>query len=112
MSRLTGALVVFIVLVFVMLFSRANGAESVTLDLGFRTFYRVPITYVAFGGLFLGMLVMLVAGIHADLRVRRFLRERLADEDRHERGLIDRNQQDLFRPPDDEEDVGRPMTDT
>lgn len=105
MSRVTGVLVVLVVLVLVMLFSRANGAESVTLDLGLRTFYRVPITYIAFGGLFLGMLVMLVAGIHADLRVRRFLRERLADEDRQERRLIDRNQQDLFRPADEEEDV-------
>lgn len=105
MSRVTGVFVVLVVLVLVMLFSRANGAESVTLDLGFRTFYRVPITYVAFGGLFFGMLVMLIAGIHADLRVRRFLRDRLVNEDRHERRLIDRTQQDLFKPADDEEDV-------
>ncbi len=99
MSRLTGAAGVLGVLVLVTFFARWNGGERVTLDLGLYTFYRVPLTYVAFGGLFIGMLVMLVAGIHSDLKVRRFLRERLEDEDREERRRIDRNQQDLFRLP-------------
>ncbi|MSR22768.1 MAG: hypothetical protein EXR92_04375 [Gemmatimonadetes bacterium] len=99
MSRLTGAGGVLVVLVMVMFFARWNGAERVTLDLGFHTFFRVPFTYVAFGGLFIGMLVMLVAGIHSDLKVRRFLRERLEEEDREERRRIDRHQQDLFSPP-------------
>ncbi|MEX0935351.1 MAG: hypothetical protein WD013_00510 [Gemmatimonadota bacterium] len=96
MSRFTGALVVLVVLALVMLFARANGGEFVTLDLGFRTFRRIPLTYVAFGGLFVGMLVMLLAGIHSDLKVRRFLRERLEAEARDERAPRDRNQQDLF----------------
>lgn len=104
MSRVTGTAVVMVVLVLVMLFSRANGAVRVTLDLGFHTFYRVPLTYVAFGSLFVGMLVMLLAGIHADLKVRRFLRERLEDEDRKERQRIDRNQQDLFAPSHEHEE--------
>jgi uncharacterized integral membrane protein len=99
LSRLIGAVVVLVVLVLVMLFARANGGEEVTLDLGFRTFLGVPLPYVAFGSLFIGMLVMLLAGIHADLRVRRFLRERLATEDREERLAIDRTQQDLFANP-------------
>jgi uncharacterized integral membrane protein len=86
-----------------MFFARWNGEEIVTLDLGIYTFYRVPLTYVAFGGLFVGMLVMLIAGIHADLKVRRFLRERLEAEDREERRRIDRHQQDLFTPPQTEE---------
>jgi len=103
-SRLTGAVVVLVVLVMVMLFARANGGEQVTLDLGFGTFYGVPLPYVAFGSLFIGMLVMLLAGIHADLRVRRFLRERLAHEDREERQAIDRTQQDLFVNPHDTEE--------
>jgi uncharacterized integral membrane protein len=103
-SRITGTVVVLVVLFFVMLFARANGAERVTLDLGVHTVYRVPLTYVAFGSLFVGMLVMLLAGIHADLRVRRFLRERLEDEDRAERRLIDRNQQDLFASPHEEDE--------
>jgi uncharacterized integral membrane protein len=105
-SRLTGAVVVLVVLVMVMLFARANGGEEVTLDLGFSTFSRVPLPYVAFGSLFIGMLVMLLAGIHADLRVRRFLRERLAHEDREERA-IDRTQQDLFANPHDTEEHPR-----
>lgn len=96
MTRVIGGAGIFLVLLLVMLFARWNSAQSVTLDLGVRTFYRVPLTYVAFGSLFLGMLVMLVAGIHADLRVRRFLRERLEEEDRQERSRIDRTQQDLF----------------
>lgn len=98
MSRLAGAAGVFAVLVLVMLFARWNGGELVTLNLGFRTFYRVPLTFVAFGSLILGMVVMLLAGLHADLRVRRFLRERLEEEDRAERKRVDRNQRDLFAP--------------
>lgn len=103
MSRVAGALGVLVVLALVMSFARFNGAERVTLDLGFYTFYRVPLTYVAFGGLFIGMLVMLLAGLHSDLKVRRFLRERLEEEDREERLRIDRYQQDLFNPPETEE---------
>lgn len=93
---------VLVVLAIVMMFARANGAERVTLDLGLLTFQRVPLTYVAFGGLFLGMLAMLVAGIHSDLKVRRFLRERLQEEAREEGFTRDRNQRDLFAS--DEED--------
>ena len=79
-----------------MFFARWNSGELVTLDLGFRTFFRVPLTFVAFGSLILGMLVMLLAGLHADLRVRRFLRQRLAEESREQRRWTDRNQVDLF----------------
>ncbi|MEX0980044.1 MAG: hypothetical protein WDZ89_03055 [Gemmatimonadota bacterium] len=96
MSRLAGAVGVFLVLIMIVAFARMNGGERVTLDLGVFTFYRVPLTVVAFGGVFVGMLVMLVAGIHADLKVRKFLRDRLHDEGLEERGRIDRSQQDLF----------------
>jgi uncharacterized integral membrane protein len=101
--RLAGAAGLLVVLVLVMFFARWNGSERVTLDLGVYTFYGVPLTYVAVGGLFVGMLVMLVAGIHADLKVRRFLRDRLEEEDREERRRIDRYQQDLFGPSQSEE---------
>ena len=104
MSRLTGVVVVLVVLALVLLFARGNGAERVTLDLGVHTFERIPLTYVAFGSLFVGMLVMLVAGIHSDLRVRRFLRERLEEEDWQERQRVDRNQRDLFSSPHEEEE--------
>ena len=103
MTRYTGVLAVLTVLVLVMLFARWNGGERVTLDLGFYTFYYVPVTYVAFGGLFLGMLVMLAAGIHSDLKVRHFLRERLREEDRAEQERIDRYQRDLFGQEDEED---------
>jgi len=88
-----------------MFFARWNAGERVTLDLGFTTMYRIPVTYVAFASLFVGMLVMLIAGIHSDLRVRRFLRERLEAEGREERSRIDRAQQDLFNAvPEGEEE--------
>jgi uncharacterized integral membrane protein len=96
---------VALVLALVMLFSRWNGAERVTLDLGVWTFYRVPLVYVAFGGIFVGMVVMLLANLHADIRVRRFLRDRLEEEGREERERIDRYQRDLFRPDPDEEEL-------
>ncbi len=102
MSRFTGAASILVVLVLVVFFARWNGAERVTVDLGIWTFYRVPLTYVAFISLFVGMLVMLLAGLHADLRVRRFLRERLEEEDRAERERVDRNQRDLFAPEPEE----------
>ena len=69
----------------------------VTLRLGFITFYGVPLTVVAFGGLVAGMVIMLGAGIHSDLKVRRILRARLMEEDLEEKArFIDRSQQDLF----------------
>ncbi len=105
-SRFTGVGGVLVVLALVMTFARWNGGESVTVDLGFTTFYRVPLTYVAFASLFLGMLVMLVAGIHSDLKVRRLLRDRLEEEGREERERIDRYQHDLFAPKEEEQKEG------
>lgn len=98
MSRLAGAIAVLVVLAGSMGFAALNSGERVTLDLGFVTLYRLPVTYVAFGGLFVGMLVVLVAGIHADLKVRRILKERLQEEDREERArmMMERYQRDLF----------------
>lgn len=98
MSRLVGAIGVLLVLAASMGFAALNSGERVTLDLGFVTLYRLPVTYVAFGGLFVGMLVVLVAGIHADLKVRRILKERLQEEDREERArmMMERYQRDLF----------------
>jgi uncharacterized integral membrane protein len=95
-TRFAGAGGVLFVLALSMAFAALNGGQRVTLRFGIATFYRVPITGVAFGALILGMMVMLVAGIHSDLKVRRILRERLAEEDRAERARIDHSQQDLF----------------
>ena len=99
MTRFIGPLGVVSVLVVSILFATLNGAQRVTLNLGVTILYGVPLTLVGFTGLVMGMVVMLVAGIRSDLRVRAVLRQRLEDEDREERALIDRTQQDLFIPP-------------
>ena len=96
MTRILGILSVVGVLLLAMGFAAANAGHRVTLSLGILTFYRVPITLVAFSGLLLGMLVMFATGIYSDLKVRRILRERLAEESRQETDWIDRNQRDLF----------------
>lgn len=104
MTRLLGPFAVLLVLILAAVFASANATQRVTLDLGLFVLYRVPITAVAFGGLFVGMVVMLVAGINSDLKVRGILRRRLEEEDREERARIDRDQQDLFQPVSEEDD--------
>ncbi len=98
MTRLIGPLGVVSVLVVSILFAALNGGQRVTLNLGVTVLYGVPLTLIGFTGLFMGMVVMLVAGIRSDLKVRAVLRQRLEAEDREERALIDRTQQDLFSP--------------
>jgi uncharacterized integral membrane protein len=95
-SRLLGSLAVIVLVLLAMAFAAANSGHRVTLELGLFTLYRAPVTLVAFSGLFVGMLIMFAAGIHSDLKVRRILRERLAEETREAKEWIDRNQQDLF----------------
>ncbi len=97
MSRLAGGAGVLLVLALAMAFASLNGGQRVTLRLGFATFYGVPLTLVAFSGVLVGMVIMLVAGIRSDLKVRRILRERLAEESREESlRFVDRAQQELF----------------
>jgi uncharacterized integral membrane protein len=96
-SRVTSALGILAVLFLSMGFASLNSGQRVTLRLGFATFYGVPLTVVAFGSLIAGMVIMLVAGIRSDLKVRRILRARLVEEDMEERErFVDRDQQDLF----------------
>lgn len=106
MIRFIGPLGVLSVLVISILFAALNGAQQVTLNLGVTVLYGVPLTLIGFTGLFMGMVVMLVAGVRSDLKVRAVLRQRLEDEDREERALIDRTQQDLFSPPPQEDEGG------
>ena len=98
MSRVAGLFGGALVLAISVGIAALNGGQLVTLRLGFVTLYGVPLTVVLFGSVILGMVIMLVAGIHSDLRVRRILRERLAREDEEERAriFVDRNQKDLF----------------
>ncbi len=107
MIRFIGPLGVVFVLVVSILFGALNGTQRVTLNLGVTILYGVPLTLVGFTGLFMGMVVLLVAGVRSDLKVRVLLRQRLEEEDREERALIDRTQQDLFSPPpvEDERDA-------
>lgn len=107
MSRLAGIVAVLVVLASVLFFARWNGAERMTLDLGLWTFYRVPMTWVVFASFLLGMFVMLMAGLHTDLRVRRFLRSRYAaGGEEPDPSREDRLQRDLFRldVPEDADD--------
>ena len=103
MKRLPVAFGVLAVLGLSVGFASLNGTQRVTLRLGLATFYGVPLTVVAFGGLLAGMVIMLVAGIRSDLKVRRILRERLAEEGRLDMGrFVDQAQQELFegeKPP-------------
>lgn len=98
MSRYAGTAGVIVVLALSILFAAWNGNERVTLDLGFVTLYRIPLTWVVFGALTVGMAIILVAGLHADLRVRRILRDRLEREAEEERRRMDPYQKDLFGP--------------
>lgn len=96
MSRFAGPLSVIGIVILAILFAAQNGMERVTLDLGLFVLYGVPVTIVAFGGFFLGMLVILGAGFQADLKVRSILRQRLAEETTAEIELGDHAQRDLF----------------
>jgi uncharacterized integral membrane protein len=96
-SRFLGGIGVLTVLALSMGFASLNGGQRVTLRLGIATFYGVPLTVVAFAGLVSGMVIMLIAGIHSDLKVRRVLRARLLEEARVERGeFVDDRQAELF----------------
>lgn len=102
MSRLLAVIGILLLLVTSLAFAYLNSGHRVTLRLGVGTLYDVPLTVVVFGSVILGMVVMLGAGIRSDLKVRRVLRARLAEEDREERErFVDLSQQDLFT----EEDV-------
>jgi len=97
-SRWTGALGTGLILLLSMTFAALNGGQRVTIRLGVTTFYQVPLTTVVLGALILGMVAMLVAGITSDLRVRRILRNRLAEEQDEEQArlFVDRNQITMF----------------
>ena len=95
MSRWLGLAGVAAFVGLVIWFTVLNGEQRITLDLGFTMFYRFPVTMVAFAALLIGMLVMLLAGLHTDLRVRKILRDRLIEEARAE-GVTDLTQRDLF----------------
>ena len=102
MKRVWGSAGILLVVALALGFATLNGNQRVTLRLGVVTLYGVPLTAVAFGALLTGMVIMLVAGIHSDLKVRRILRDRLAQEGLQDKDrFVDQSQQDLFEggPP-------------
>ena len=76
MKRYTGWIALVAVMLLALLFAMGNAGRVVNINLGLFTLSRVPVTFVAFGGMIVGMGVVLAAGINADLKVRRLLRER------------------------------------
>ena len=107
MSRFLSGIGVFALIALSLGFAFLNSSQRVTLRLGFITLYGVPLTAVAFASVIAGMVVMLIAGVRSDLKVRKVLRARLAEEDREERErFADTNQHDLF--PSDHDSYGDP----
>lgn len=96
MTRWVGALASLGLLILSSIFAALNGDRRVTIDFGIATLHRVPVTFVVFGSLLVGMLVMLAVGVRSDLKVRRILRNRLATGVHAEIDEHDRLQQDLF----------------
>jgi uncharacterized integral membrane protein len=56
------------------MFAVQNGSERVQLQLGILTLRSVSLPAVVFGSMALGMLMVFLAGLRADLRTRRMLR--------------------------------------
>lgn len=75
MRRFPTWLALAAVVVLAVAFALGNAGRVVSINLGLLTLSRVPVTFVAFGGMLVGMGVVLAAGINADLKVRRLLRE-------------------------------------
>lgn len=55
-------------------FAVQNGATRVTLHLGIVTLRSVSLPGVVFGSIVLGMVMVFLAGLRADLRTRRMIR--------------------------------------
>ena len=89
MNRFVSGIGLALLVVLAVGFARANAGIEVTIDLWMFTLRRVPVTFVAFGGMVVGMGVVLVAGINADLKVRRLLRERHLEDSREGGKLLE-----------------------
>ncbi|HEX2079819.1 MAG TPA: hypothetical protein VHG08_19035 [Longimicrobium sp.] len=75
---MTGArwLPIAAVTLFAACFAWLNRGERIAVDVGFATFYRVPLTVVLFLAFLAGMLSMLLLSLRQDVRMREELRAR------------------------------------
>ena len=89
MRRFSGLAGLALVILMGVAFARGNAGREVAINLGIVTLDAVPVTFVAFGGMVVGMAVVLVAGVNADLKVRKLLRERHMKQSLTERGRSD-----------------------
>ena len=65
------------------LFAWLNAGERVTLRFGLFTLRSIPVSAVVFAAIFVGMAMLFLAGLRADLRTRRMIqryREALGQE--------------------------------
>lgn len=99
MTRWAGALGLLGLLILASGFAALNGDRRVSIDFWVGTLHRVPLTFIVFGSLLLGMLLMLAVGVRSDLKVRRILRERLGGDADTGDAAHDGLQQDLFGEP-------------
>ena len=96
MTRWVGFLGMVLLLFLSSAFAALNGDRRVTIDFGLFSLVRIPVTFVVFGALLLGMLIMLAVGVHSDLKVRRIVRRRLNGDVDLSDPAHDRLQQELF----------------
>ena len=65
-----------VVMLLAAVFALLNGAERVSIHLGFTVLYQVRLVGLVLAVFLLGMVTMFLIGLRHDLEVRRALRER------------------------------------
>ena len=75
MKRFAGWISLGLVVVLGAAFAVGNAGRVVSVNLGVFSLDAAPVTFVAFGGMVVGMAVVLAAGVNSDLKVRRLLQE-------------------------------------
>ena len=74
MNRLRPWLTIGVLAAFSAWFAAANGGPRVPLRLGLFTIRSISVPSLVFGSVILGMVIVLLAGLRADLRTRAMIR--------------------------------------
>lgn len=74
MSRLRPWLLIAVIAVLSAWFAAANGGQRVSLQLGLFTLHSISVPALVFGSVILGMVIVMLAGLSADLRTRAMIR--------------------------------------